>query len=106
MNFLKTLLISVLFAFAGLAAAATPVNLNSASVEQLVELNGIGPAKAQAIIAYRQEHGPFKSVEQLANVKGIGLKLVEKNRDVMSVGVVKATPASAAVAKAAPASKP
>ncbi|PIV36041.1 MAG: competence protein ComEA [Lysobacterales bacterium CG02_land_8_20_14_3_00_62_12] len=105
MNFLKTVLLSVLFAFAGVAAAATPINLNSASVEQLVELNGIGPAKAQAIVAYRQEHGPFKSIEQLANVKGIGLKLVEKNREAMSVGVVKATPASPAVAKAAPVSK-
>jgi competence protein ComEA len=93
MQLFKTLLLSCLFALASLAAAA-PVDINTASAEQLVELNGIGEAKAKAIIAYREEHGPFKSIEQLANVKGIGLKLVEKNRDAITVG------------KAAPATKP
>ncbi len=85
MNFFKSLLLSVLFAFASVAAAAGPVNINTASVEQLTELNGVGEAKAKAIVAYRDEHGAFKSIEQLANVKGIGLKTVEKNRDMISI---------------------
>jgi competence protein ComEA len=47
-------------------------------------------AKAEAIVAHRKEHGPFKSAEQLAEVKGIGLKLVEKNRDRIQVGAAPA----------------
>jgi competence protein ComEA len=56
------------------------VNINTADVEALSELNGIGPAKAAAIIAHRKQHGPFKSVEQLTDVKGIGDALIDKNR--------------------------
>ena len=48
------------------------VNLNTATVEQLTQLTGIGPKIAAVIIAWRTEHGPFKSVEQLLDVKGIG----------------------------------
>lgn len=54
-----------------------PVNINTASVEQLMELPGIGQSKAQAIVAYRQSQ-PFKSTEDLTNVKGIGDKLLAK----------------------------
>lgn len=95
MNFFKALLMTILFAFASIAGAATPVNINTASVEQLTELNGIGEVKAKAIVAYRTEHGPFKSVDQLANVKGIGLKTVEKNREMISVANAKAANANA-----------
>jgi len=49
-------------------------------------LLNIGASKAQAIVAYRKEHGAFKSPEQLALVKGIGLKTVEKNRDRIVLG--------------------
>lgn len=95
MNFFRALLMTILFTFASIAGAATTVNINTASVEQLTELNGIGEAKAKAIVAYRNEHGPFKSVDQLANVKGIGLKTVEKNREMISVANVKAANANA-----------
>lgn len=63
------------------------VNLNTADAVTIdrVLLN-IGPSKAEAIVAYRREHGSFKSAEQLALVKGIGLKTVEKNRDRILLG--------------------
>lgn len=58
------------------------VNINTADAATLADvLKGVGPAKAEAIIAYRKEHGGFKSVEQLAEVKGIGEKLVKANHD-------------------------
>ncbi|MGG6431164.1 helix-hairpin-helix domain-containing protein [Anoxybacillus sp. D401a] len=54
------------------------VNINTATAEQLQTLQGIGPAKAAAIIAYREEHGPFQKAEDLLNVSGIGQKSLEK----------------------------
>lgn len=61
------------------------ININTADATALTELDGIGPAKAAAIVDYRKQHGPFKSVEQLADVKGIGDAFIEKNRDRISV---------------------
>ncbi len=82
-RFFQTLLFSLLLAGHALAAG---VNLNTADAEALAEaLDGVGPAKAQAIVAYREANGPFKSVDELVKVKGIGLKTVERNRDRMSV---------------------
>lgn len=70
----------------GSALAAGPVNINTASEAELLVLDGIGPAKARAIVAYREQHGAFKSVDQLANVDGIGLKTIERNRARLTVG--------------------
>ena len=50
----------------------TLVNVNTASAEELEALTGIGPALAEAIVSYRDEHGAFETVEELMNVKGIG----------------------------------
>jgi competence protein ComEA len=64
-------------------AAATPgppINLNSATAEQLDTLDGVGPATAQKILEYRAQHGGFGSVEDLANVSGIGPKRLEALR--------------------------
>ena len=61
------------------------VDLNTATQSELESLKGIGPAKAQAIIAYRQQHGPFQRVEDLEKVKGIGKATVEKLRDQVTV---------------------
>lgn len=54
------------------------VNINKASAKQLAMLPGIGESKAQAIIDYRKKQGKFKSIKELANVKGIGDKLLSK----------------------------
>jgi competence protein ComEA len=70
---------STLFATAN---AGERVNINTADAATIdAGLVNIGRAKAEAIVAYRKEHGAFKNPEQLAQVKGIGLKTVEKNRD-------------------------
>ena len=56
------------------AAGGLPVNLNTATLEQLETLDGVGPAIAQKIVAYRQQHGGFRSVDELNQVSGIGPK--------------------------------
>ena len=61
------------------------LNINTASAVQLMELDGIGEVKAAAIVEYRREHGIFKSIDELVNVKGIGEKTLEKNRDKITV---------------------
>ncbi|GHD50663.1 competence protein ComEA [Marinobacter persicus] len=61
------------------------VNINTADVSTLTALNGIGEAKAEAIVTYREANGPFESVEQLSEVKGIGARTVEKNAERMAV---------------------
>lgn len=65
--------------------AESKVNLNSATKEQLTQLNGIGDKKADQIIAYRQEHGNFKSPEDLKNVSGIGDKIFAALADQITV---------------------
>lgn len=67
-------------------AWAEMVNINTATMEELSSLNGIGESKAAAIIEYREKIGPFKSVDQITEVKGIGSKILEKIRDDISVG--------------------
>ena len=56
------------------------VNLNKSTLEQLVTLKGVGKVKAQAIMVYRQKIGNFKSINELANVSGIGKKVVNENK--------------------------
>ena len=62
------------------------VDLNTAGVEELKTLSGIGDALAQRIVAYREEHGPFQSVEDIKKVSGIGEKTYEANRERLTVG--------------------
>lgn len=84
---LKSLLLSLLLVVAGGALASDTVDINTADAATLEKvLVGVGPSKAEAIVQYREEHGPFKSADELANVKGIGLKTVERNRDLITVG--------------------
>jgi competence ComEA-like helix-hairpin-helix protein len=63
-----------------------PININTANEETLDQaLDGIGPKKAQAIVTYREEHGPFTSVDDLTQVKGIGRGTLDRNAGRMSV---------------------
>jgi len=80
MKKIKSLLFIVLFSFSSLIYAAQ-VNINTADADTLSnELSGIGQSKAEAIVAYRDQHGPYKHIEDLANVKGIGISTIEKNK--------------------------
>ena len=61
------------------------VNINTATVDELKSLPGVGPAKAAAIVEYRSQHGSFKSVEELKEVKGIGEGIFNKLKDEVAV---------------------
>ena len=68
------------------AAADEPVDINTATAEELAAtMNGVGLKKAMAIVAYRDENGPFVSIDDLVNVRGIGTATVDSNRDRLSV---------------------
>ena len=73
-----------------LCAFAGPVDINSADAETISEeLKGVGLTKAQAIVEYREKHGPFRNADELALVKGIGERTVELNRKEIKVGPVR-----------------
>jgi competence protein ComEA len=116
-RFVTTL--AAMLLLAPLAVQAEPVNINTADATLLAKsLNGVGPAKARAIVSYRDKNGPFKSVDQLAMVEGISQKLIDRNRaDIRlggdksadkagpdKVGADKPAPASTAAKPAKPAS--
>ena len=84
---LGLLLAAGLLAGAPVAHAADKVDINSADAAEIdAALVNVGRSKAEAIVAYRKAHGRFESAEQLALVKGIGLRTIEKNRDRISLG--------------------
>jgi competence protein ComEA len=68
------------------ATATAPVNLNTATVEQLATIPGVGPKMAERIIDYRQKNGGFKKVEDLMNVSGVGEKSFLKMKPLITVG--------------------
>jgi competence protein ComEA len=73
--------------------AAPPIDINTADSQTLVdELVGIGPHKAMAIVRYRQENGPFQSIDDLTLVSGIGDRTLEQNRARMVVELPEETP--------------
>lgn len=88
---LTALALSLAMSFSAMASGKVDINRDSAAA-LAAGLNGVGPAKAEAIVAHREKNGPFRSADQLAEVRGIGLSTVEKNRDVI---VVSAPPATA-----------
>jgi competence protein ComEA len=93
MSLFKTLFVATALALSSLAFAADAVvDVNTADAKTLQLLDGVGPAKAQAIIEYRQANGPFKTADELARVQGIGEKTLEANRERISVGGAVANP--------------
>jgi competence protein ComEA len=83
---LSSTLVALLL-MAPLVASAEPVNINTADAAALAKaLTGVGPAKAKAIVSYREKNGPFKSADQLAMVEGISQKLIDKNRADIRLG--------------------
>ncbi len=70
---------------AAFSAEGNKVNINTASVEELITLDRIGQKYAERIIQYRETNGPFVTVEDITMVKGIGQKTLDANRDRMTV---------------------
>ena len=105
MNTIKGLFASLLLTLVllGTAFASEKVNINTADAAALDRvLVGVGPSKAAAIVEYRKANGPFKSAEELAMVKGIGLSTVEQNRDRIELRTGAAPARKPAAATAAP----
>ena len=98
---LKSVVLSLALATSAFAADKVNINTADAATIDAVLLN-IGPAKAQAIVDYRKANGAFKSAEELAMVKGIGLKTIEKNRDRIELGRVASAKQPAAANSAKP----
>jgi len=73
------------------ATAAAPVNLNTATMDQLATIPGIGVKTAERIIAYREKNGGFKKIEDLMNVQGVGEKSFLKMKPLITVAAVKAS---------------
>lgn len=85
-NILRSLIFSAFLLSSGFVyAAETSININTANVVELMQLKGIGEAKASAIVKYREEKGPFTSKEDLSKVRGIGDATVEKNIKKISI---------------------
>ncbi len=73
------------FAAVGVAAEGAKIDLNKASAEELKTLDRIGEAVAQRIVEYREQNGPFATIEDLKKVKGIGDKVFDANKDRITV---------------------
>lgn len=83
---MKKILLTAMTSLILLSQNLFAVNVNTANAQAIAEeLNGIGVKKAQAIVEYREANGAFKTIESLTEVKGIGLKTVEKNRDAIQL---------------------
>ncbi len=83
---LINVIFGLLLAFCSAVVFAQAIDINTATVGQLEGLKGIGPKKAAEIVKYREANGPFKSVEDLGKVSGIGEKTLTTNKDMLMVG--------------------
>ena len=85
MDILRKCIFAVLLSLPVLLYAGQTININTADKELLMSIKGVGAKRAEAIIAYRKQNGPFKSVDQLSEIKGLGQYFVDSNRDVLVV---------------------
>ena len=86
MRILRNLVVLTLLTLPGTLYAGETVDINTADRETLMSLRGVGESFAERIIEYREENGGFKAVQELTNIRGIGQTLVEKNREMLTVG--------------------
>ena len=88
MNFFRTTIAIPLFAISSTLYAETVVNLNTATVyEMMRDLTGVTKSVAQDIVEYREENGPFTTLEDVVEVEGIGWDFLNINRDYLSLGL-------------------
>ena len=86
MKLIKSLFLTLLLALPLIGFSAEAININTADKETLMEvIKGVGEKKADAIIEYREQNGPFKSVDELTNIKGIGEDTINKHREMLTV---------------------
>ena len=91
MKFIFASLLACLLSFP--VWAADSVNINTASAEEIAAtLTGVGLSKAEEIVRYRETNGAFADIDELVNVKGVGLKTVDRNRDKITIEVKAAKP--------------
>jgi competence protein ComEA len=85
MKLINSIVLTLLLALPIIGFSAEAININTADKETLMSvIKGVGEKKAEAIIAYRKENGSFKSIDDLANVKGISQTTVDKHREQLS----------------------
>jgi len=84
MDILRKFLFALLASLPLLLSAAQTVNINTADKETLMTVKGVGEKRAEAIIAFREQNGPFKSVDDLVLVQGVGQAIVDANREKLS----------------------
>ena len=82
---IKTFILSLFVMLPILSFAGETININTANKETLQTIKGVGEKRAETIIKYREEHGPFKSVQELAEVPGVGSSTIDSNKDILTV---------------------
>lgn len=98
---IQSIILAVVMLFAAVHLwAGEVINLNTATIDQLQTLPGIGPGRAEAIVHYREQHGGFAKVEELDQVPGIGPSLINRLHDRVTVA---AAPAQQKITGTAPA---
>jgi competence protein ComEA len=85
---LRNLVAALAITLIGVAYAGEPVDINTADAKALATaIKGVGDKRAAAIVQYREEHGPFETIEDLAKVPGISAEMVKENQENLTVGV-------------------
>lgn len=85
MDNIRKCIFTLLFTLPALLFAGELINVNTADKDLLMSIKGVGEKRAEAIINYREQNGPFKNIEQLAEIKGLGQYFVDTNREKLVV---------------------